>query len=346
MKLRLSVILSFFAIIIFLTSEILACACCAERGHYSIHVSKPNSFVSETMNQLKFSSVNLYTDAGYPDNINGIKPLEENYSSIEADFTAGAWNFKFSNGNSEVGKLSLAKPVSMVSYKVDLEASDEEKSMVSLYKEWRFKYKVIGASGIFKEGVDKNTEYFLVLRGNGNLCADPSDFNKYRLEISGKKANYSFFGTVSTQPVTATKAPTKTDEDDQDGDKFILGNLNGDYSGCSCSLQTHLESKKSGKWKTINFYQDLEAKETGAYLNVDGKDVKFKLIRKGDRPDKEKLGDSYSDVYQSEGITVTVQYTVSELPCEECEGTDYDVVLTAVRGSYLVKEKAFGSCGC
>jgi len=330
----------------FLTTEILACACCAERGHYSISVSKPDSFVLEVINQLKFSSANLYADAGYPDNITGISPLHEDYSSIKTDFAEGAWNFTFRRGGSEVGSIRLAKPLAMVSYMVDLEASDEEKPMVSLYKEWRFKYKVIEASGIFKDGIDKNTKYFLVLRGNGNLCADPSNFNKYRLEISGRKANYSFFGSLSTQAVTPVTAPTKTNQSDQSEDKFLLGNLTGDYSGCSCSLQTHLESNKSGKWKTMNFYQDLEAKETGAYLNVDGKDVKFKLIRKGDRPEEEKLGDTYSDVYQADGITVTVQYTVSKLPCEECEGTDYDVVLTAVRGSYLVKEKAFGSCGC
>ena len=346
MKFRSSAILYFLAIFVFLTSEIFACACCAERGHYSIDVSKPDAFVVDTIKQLKFSSVNLFTDAGFPDSITGIKPLNENFSSIEADFGSDVWDFTFRNAGNEIGKLSLAKPVSMVSYMVDLEAADEEKSMVSLYKESRFKYKVLSATGIFKDGVDKNTDYFLVFRGYGNLCTDPSTFTKYRLEVSGKKASYSFFGSVSeTTPQPATK-PKKTDSDFSGNDKFVLGRLKGDYSGCSCSIQTYLESKKAGRWKTINFYQDLESKDPGAYLNVDGKDVKFKRVTKENRPEMEKVGDTYSDVYQYKYITVTINYTVSKLSCEECEGTDYDVIISASRGYHLVKERAFGSCGC
>ena len=86
MKFRSSAILSFLAIFVFLTTEIFACACCAERGHYSINVSKPDDFVLNTLKQLEFSSVNLFTDAGYPDSIKGIKPLKDDFSSIKADF--------------------------------------------------------------------------------------------------------------------------------------------------------------------------------------------------------------------------------------------------------------------
>ncbi|NNE99464.1 MAG: hypothetical protein HKN25_10640 [Pyrinomonadaceae bacterium] len=346
MKLRTSAILNFLAIFVFLTSEIFACACCAERGHYSINVSKPSEFVFNTISELEFRSANLFTNAGYPDNIRGINPLEEAYSSVEASFDKGSWKFTFKNSSGNAGTLTLARPDSMVSYMVDLEASDEPKPMVSIYKEWRFKYRAINASGIFKNGVDRDTEYFLVLRGKGNLCTNAGDFDSYRLEISGKNAEYSFFGKVTEASTSANSNPANTIQEKNANDKFVLGKLNGDYSGCSCSLQTYLESKRSGKWKTINFYQDLGSGETGAYLNVDGKDEKFKLISKGKRAETEKIGDTHTDVYQHDGITVTVTYTVKKLPCEGCEGTDYDVVLSASRGYYLVKERAYGSCGC
>ena len=345
MKTRLYALFSLLALFVILTTEIFACACCAERGHYSINVSKPEAYVFDTIKQLEFSSANLYTDAGYPDNIKGIKPLKEKFSSVKAEFGSKVWSFTFRNADNEVGKLNLSKPVSMVSYMVDLDAGDEEKPMVSLYKEWRFKYKVLNATGIFKDGVDKNTSYFLVLRGHGNLCTDASDFTKYRLEISGKKADYSFFGSVSEASSPSSQKTKTTDTKSASGDKFVLGRIKGDYSGCACSLQTYLEAKKSGKWKTINFYQEL-GENKGAYLNLNGKDVLFKLVKEGKRPEKEKVGDRYSDVFQYKDITVTISYTVSKLPCEECEGTDYDVIISASRGSYLVKERASGSCGC
>jgi hypothetical protein len=104
--------------------------------------------------------------------------------------------------------------------------------------------------------------------------------------------------------------------------------------------------KKSGKSKTINFYADLESNDTGAYFNIDGKDVRFPLIKKGKEPDRLFVGFKRTDVYEKDGITINIEYVLTELPCEECEGTNYDVIITVQKGDEVVTEKGKGSCGC
>lgn len=317
-----------FSITLFV-SDIFACACCADRGHYSISTSKPSEYVLDTLKKIKLTSANLYSNAGYPDNIKGIDPLGDNFS-VTNNFAGTIWNVEFKDNTSKNGKLDLLKPLSMVEYMVDLEPSEDETPDITLYKEWRFKYKINDATGIFRKGFDGDNEYFLVLQGKGNLCTNPEDFNNYRLEITGKNSNFMFFGGINKEYPSNLK----------------LGALKGDYSGCSCSAQTDSERKRSGEWKTFNFYEDLEGSDRGAYFNIDGKDVKFPLKIKGKQSENPKIGDKHTDVFEKDGITISIEYVINELPCDECEGTNYDVTITAKKGNEVVTEKGKGSCGC
>ncbi len=326
----ISISLVFLFTLTLFVSNIFACACCAERGHYSISTSKPSQYVLNTLKDIKLTSANLYTDASYPEGIKGINPLGDNFSVINNNFAGNIWNIELKDNTSKSGKLDLLKPISMVEYMVDPEPNDEETPNVTLYKEWRFKYKVNNATGIFQHGFDKKNVYFLVLQGKGNLCTDPETFKNYRLEITGRNSNFMFFGSVNKE----------------DGSSLKLGALKGDYSGCSCSAQTDSEMKRSGQWKTFNFYEDLESSDRGAYFNIDGKDIKFPLIKKGKEPDRLFVGYKRTDVYQLDGITINVEYVLNELPCEECEGTNYDVTITAKKGDETITEKGKGSCGC
>ena len=196
-KFQLPVLLCLFLIVWFFPSQAFACACCAEPGHYSIRTAKPSDYESKELQKLKFQNAELYTDAGYPDTIKGISPLGESFS-INGLLNGKTWTFDFKDNENQSGKLSLAKPLSIVEYMVDLPGSTEnETTMVRLYKEWRFKYRVQTATGIFKNGFAPQTEYFLVLQGYGNACTSAEDFTNWRLEINGKKADYSFFGNLS-----------------------------------------------------------------------------------------------------------------------------------------------------
>ena len=184
-------------IVWFFPSSAFACACCAERGHYSIRTAKPSDDELEELRKVKFQNAELYNPSGENDAIKGISPLNGSFS-VASMWNNGAWTFNFTDDRQKTGKLNLAKPLSMVEYMVDLpNANSDSSGAVKLYKEWRFKYRVQNATGIFKNGFAPSTEYFLVLQGYGNACTSAEDFKQWRLEISGKKADFTFFGNLS-----------------------------------------------------------------------------------------------------------------------------------------------------
>lgn len=195
-KFQLSAVCCLFLALWIFPSSAFACACCAERGYYSIRTAKPSADEMKELRKLKFQTAELYTDAGYPETVKGISSLGESFS-VSSLLNGKTWTFNFKDNNSKTGKLDLTKPLSMVEYMVDLPGANNGESEVKLYKEWRFKYKVQNATGIFKNGFAPTNEYFLVLQGYGNVCTSAADFTKWRLEISGKKAEFSFFGNLS-----------------------------------------------------------------------------------------------------------------------------------------------------
>lgn len=197
-------LICFLAFSVFLLSAQISfaapfCACCAERGHYSITTSKPDQYAFDELKKLKFDSAQLYTDAGYPDTIKGIKPLGSSFTTT-ASLSGNLWRFVFKDDQAKSGTLNLAKPLSMTEYMVDqTPLADESSSQPVLYKEWRFKYSVNGGNGIFQSGTAPKTQYFLVLQGKGNVCTSAADFSSWRLEITGAKSSYAFLGKVSSE---------------------------------------------------------------------------------------------------------------------------------------------------
>ncbi|MDQ3181617.1 MAG: hypothetical protein M3Q33_13990 [Acidobacteriota bacterium] len=180
-------------------SGVFACACCVDVGYYSIRVRKPDSYILDILKKLRFETANIYATPAYPDDIKGITSLAENYS-VEGLLSSKSWKFNLAGGNNKSGILNLPLPTTMVDYGADLH-NDGNQTVgdVTIYKEWRFKSKVQSATGIFKNGIAPNTEYFLVLQGKGNACPNASDFTHWRLEIVGKKAGYAFFGKLSSR---------------------------------------------------------------------------------------------------------------------------------------------------
>jgi hypothetical protein len=172
------------------------CACCAEPGQYSISVRKPENFELEILKELQFATANLYTNAGSPENIKGISGLRDSYS-VNGVFQNRVWKFNFTDDNRKNGSLLLPMPATMTAFEADLFDREENQSAGPiLYKEWRFKYKVRQGTGIFQTGIAPLTEYFLVLQGRGNNCASSEDFKNWRLEITGRKAGFAFYGKL------------------------------------------------------------------------------------------------------------------------------------------------------
>lgn len=194
MKIYLLSFLAFVSLIGLLPSNALACACCAERGAYVIRTSKPTALELDELKRIQFATANLYMTAAGEDNIKGISQLSENYS-LSGALLNNSWKLNFKDDKGKLGTLNLTKPVSMVAFMADIH-DDSGAGEPILYKEWRFKYRVQSGTGIFQAGIATATEYFLVLQGRGNMCTQAEDFKNWRLEITGKKSNYAFFGDL------------------------------------------------------------------------------------------------------------------------------------------------------
>lgn len=183
--------------------DALACACCAEPGAYSISVRKFNGFEIDELKKIRFETANLFLTAAGEESIRGIAPLGENYS-VNGSLQNNFWKLNFKDNKGKTGALSLPLPTSVVAFAADIHDGREGAAgSPLLYKEWRFKYRVQSGTGFFQKGVAPATEYFLVLQGRGNACPQAEDFTHWRLEITGKKANYAFFGALGSSKIAA-----------------------------------------------------------------------------------------------------------------------------------------------
>lgn len=204
-------VLSVGAILLSLPSFVLACACCAEPGLYSIRTGRPSAYELGLVKEFEFSSVaKLYlTEADFA-MIKGLGEIEKESGSDEFirsggafdlvdSFTGKLWKIEMRSIGGKRGVLTLPVPSQMVTYKVDIhDGPDDKPNGPILYKEFRFKGSVSGGTGIFRSSMVRPSTYFLVFQGRGNGCDNASDFTHWRLEISGGRAEYAFYGKLDS----------------------------------------------------------------------------------------------------------------------------------------------------
>lgn len=195
---RLLVTFFSFLLLLSFSSNLFACACCAERGEYIISTQKPDEYQLGILGEMRFDkTAELYLDAAGFDDIKGLglsSGEDSDQFDLVASFMAKTWKFNIKAQNGKSGILTLPIPTQMVSFKVD--THDKEEGDPLLYKELRYKGAVASGTGIFKSGIIRPTTYFLVFQGRGNNCDNASDFTHWRLEITGSKASYAFFGKM------------------------------------------------------------------------------------------------------------------------------------------------------
>lgn len=190
-----------------------ACACCSESGTYFLTTTKPDSYQFELLGKMKFApQAELYMTEAGEDMIKGIENFSEVYASdswVAAPFGYGflgsflnkSWKMTFKDKKGKTGTLTLPIPATMVDFDVDIhDGQNSGGGGPLLYKEWRFKGNVASGAGFLQKGIVNPTSYFLVFQGRGNGCDNAEDFTHWRLEIRGKKAEYSFFGEMKTPP--------------------------------------------------------------------------------------------------------------------------------------------------
>ena len=220
-------VISLFSLVAFLLSLpnfVLACACCAEPGLYSIRTAKPSTYELGIIKEIEFDRVSkLYLTEAAFEMIKGLEDIKLESETSEFiksggafnlvnSFTGKQWKFDIRSAGGKRGVLSLPMPSQMVIFKVDIHEEDERPNGPNLYKEFRFKGNVSGGTGIFRSTMARPTTYLLVFQGRGNGCDNASDFTHWRLEINGPRAQYAFFGELDSaaddDPSDAEKAKT------------------------------------------------------------------------------------------------------------------------------------------
>lgn len=208
-------ITAFFSLVCItaLSSNALACACCAEPGTYSVSTGKMASYELELLKDMKFGpAANLYTTAASYDEIKGIAEVIKEFErtsegefDIVGAFTRSTWTLNFMTDGELKGSLVLPRPVQMTSRRIHIPDNTSTSPNVSLYKEWIFNGTVRSGSGFFRAGIIKATRYTLLFQGHGNNCDNAEDFTNWRLEVTGPKADYAFLGKMKVADRSALR---------------------------------------------------------------------------------------------------------------------------------------------
>lgn len=198
-------VLSLFCML-FASSSAFACACCAEHGTYSLWKVAPDSYHLGVIKEIEFGkTAQLYmTEAGF-ESIRGLSSIEKEMNSdttsdlsIVDAFTRNTWHIEIKTHGGKSGTLLLPRPAKMTIFKVDTHENDAAGGEAMLYKEFQFNGTVGSGSGIFRSSIVRPTTYSLVFQGRGNECDNAADFTHWRLEVSGTKASYAFFGKLGS----------------------------------------------------------------------------------------------------------------------------------------------------
>jgi hypothetical protein len=189
--------LAVLAALLLLPARAWACACCSNEGDYYVSSGRPSEYELSIVRQIRFGrTASLYlTEGEMEETAKGLAHRTERYT-LAGSLAGGAWKLAFRDGN-KTGTLSLPLPARMTSYTADIhDGQTSGGGGPLLYKEWRFEGLVSG-TGFFRAGIVGPTKYLLVLQGRGNGCQNAEDFKHWRLRISGRKAEYAFYGELA-----------------------------------------------------------------------------------------------------------------------------------------------------
>jgi len=183
--------------LLLLPSRVWACACCAHPGEYQIEFVKPDEVKLSVIKRIRFGTkAELWTGEADPEvAAEGLAHPADSYS-LTGSLVGNVWKLTFRNGD-ESGTLDLPLPAKMLRFAADIHDGQTKPGYPEpvLYKEWRFEGEAKG-TGVFKDGITAQTKYVLVFQGRGNSCDGAEDFKHWRLKITGKNADYSFYGEL------------------------------------------------------------------------------------------------------------------------------------------------------
>jgi hypothetical protein len=183
--------------LILLPSRVWACACCAHPGEYQTEFVKTDGFMLGELKRIRFGTkAELWTgEADAEVAATGLAHAAYTYS-LSGSLVGNVWKLTFRNGD-ESGTLDVPLPAKMWRFAADIHDGWTKPGYPEpvLYKEWRFEGEAKG-TGVFKDGITARTKYVLIFQGRGNSCDSAGNFTHWQLKITGKKADYAFYGEL------------------------------------------------------------------------------------------------------------------------------------------------------
>ena len=119
--------------------------------------------------------------------------------------------------------------------------------------------------------------------------------------------------------------------------------------GCGCYFQLSAESKSRTKYIFFSKINGGGDNEKVAWMNIDGRDIKLKLVGSSEDSPRREVGMRLSRRYKADDIYVQADYIVTRVcpPSNPaCEETLYQATFTVSRGVHRQIVKAKGACGC
>ncbi|MEA2174420.1 MAG: hypothetical protein QOD00_2012 [Blastocatellia bacterium] len=173
----------------------LACACCADIGEWFLRTTTVGGQEVGELNRLRFSkTATTFQGEAELDGIEGISHPADSYTLTQTR-TGRQWVLKFLDQQGHSGSLYITIPASAISYGADLhDGSQGGGGGPLLYKEWRAQGGLRG-TGIFSRGITPDARFRLVFQGRGNSCENVEDYKNWLIEVSGRRAQYTLYGT-------------------------------------------------------------------------------------------------------------------------------------------------------
>lgn len=198
------------------TESVHACACCSEPGTRVTYIQKTDQFIRDLVKQFEVAEkADIYmTEAGF-DMIKGLNQIRKEDESTtgmidffsSGSFTGRSWNITLRSPKGLGATYTMSMPLKYTEFKVDIHDEENRPNGPLLYKEIRFEGPLTSATGFAKAGVIRGTRFELVFSGRGLGCNEVTDFKHWRLEVTGPRADYAFYGKLASgeEPATATR---------------------------------------------------------------------------------------------------------------------------------------------
>src|SRR5262245_46939364 len=149
-----------------------ACACCGEKGAWSEHAARLQSFERSELARVRFAPKAWDVPTG--EGRNGTY-------TVTGSLAGPTWRIRLSG----LPGLAFAAPARATTFVTDLrDGKVAGAGGPSLYKELRLSGATSGPG----------TRYRLILQGRGNSCLAAEDFTHWRLEVTGGARNLTVYG--------------------------------------------------------------------------------------------------------------------------------------------------------